>query len=132
MFLSARKDLTGCIYGDYVVVELDSIRDNERAVWLVKCNTSMFTKRSTGSNLISGDTDKCQVCRANKKVGLSMSQIDEIEILYFDGSVTKQEIADKYNAERGVIYNLKYRFEWGDYKKKPLKNKKSSRPRRSE
>ena len=130
--MSARKDLTGCIYGDYTVLELDCIRDNDRAVWLVKCNTCMFTKKSTGSNLIGGDTDTCQICAANKKAGLTMSQIDEIEILYFDDSITKQEIADKYNVKREIIYNLKYRFEWGDYKKKPLKNKKSSRPKRSE
>lgn len=128
--MSARKDLTNFIYGDYTVLELDCIRDNDRAVWLIECSTCKFTKKSTGSNLLSGDTDKCQVCRANKKVGLTMAQIDKIEILYFNDNITKQEIADKYNIPRHVVYGLKTRFEWGNSKKKPLKNKRQSRPKR--
>lgn len=56
-----------------------------------------------------------------------MNQIDEIKVLYFDDSITKQEIADKYNIPRYVVYGLKTRFEWGNSKKKPLKNKRQSR-----
>lgn len=127
--MSARKDLTGLQFGDYTVLELDSIRDKERAVWLIECKTCKFTKKSTGSNLLNGKTDKCQICRANKKSGLTMEQINEIKVLYFDDSITKQEIADKYNVPRHIIYGLKIRFEWGNSKKKPLKRKRQFRPK---
>jgi len=127
--MSARKDLTDLTYGDYTVLKLDSIRSNDRAIWLVKCNTCMFTKKSTGSNLISGDTSTCQVCASNKKVGLSIKEINDIEILYFDDSISKQEIADKYSVPRHIIYGLKTRFEWGGVKKRQLKRVNQSRPK---
>ena len=126
--MSARKDLTDKTYGDFIVVKLDNIRDNERAIWLVKCNTCKSTKKARGTGLLNGEASTCNICRYNKNIGLTMKQIKEIMFLYFDDSITKQEIADRYKITRDNVYSLKYRFEWGDAKKKLIKRPKQERP----
>ena len=125
--MSYRKDLTGCTYGDYCVVGLDKIRDGERAMWLVVCKTCKYSKITSGSQLTSGSTSTCAVCAANKKANLTMKEIEEIEILYTDDSITKQEIADRYNVPRHTIFGLKQRFEWDGYRKKKLKRNGTKR-----
>jgi predicted DNA-binding protein YlxM (UPF0122 family) len=126
--MSKRKDLTSNKFGDYTVLELETIRNNDRAIWKVLCQTCGFLRYLSGSNLLNDSCTSCSICSANKKVNLTMEQIDEIEVLYMLEDWKAQDIADKYKVPRHIIYNLRKRFQWGNFKKKPLVNKLRRRP----
>jgi hypothetical protein len=126
--MSAFIDISNKVFGDYSVVEISDKYYDKRMIWEIKCNTCGYSKLNRVSDIISGRCTKCFICAKNKAVGLNMKQIKEIEVLYIIDCLSAKEIAERYNINRCIVYRLKKRFEWGDYKKPNVKRSNYNRP----
>ena len=99
--MSKRKDITGKIFNDILVLEFIG-QENTHAKYKCLCMLCGKTFDVTYSNLISGNTKSCSSC--GKK---SLPNGTEQDIfLKFKQGAKISHLAKEYNVDRSVIYRI--------------------------
>jgi len=104
--MSKRKDITGKIFNDMLVLEF-SVQENTHAKYKCLCMLCGKIFTVTYSNLISGNTKSCSSCG---KKSLSNGAEQDIFLKFKDGTKIAH-LAKEYNVDRSVIYRITKEFK---------------------
>ena len=101
--MSTRKDLTGNVYGDFLVISHEGV-ENTHATWNTVCTKCGHERVITGNNLKSGYSKHCQVCNSQR----SKHSIEEIAHIINDYIDFKPVwmIEEKHSVRYATIYKI--------------------------